>query len=309
MVTPISPQEKPHLPTGQAGPARHVFSRIGIALFAVLIVGSFVVTAFYARTLIQSGQLAAVISSTLVDLANADRKQEELGTLTTNPLLTAAAQAKANDMAQKGYFAHHSPEGLTPWHWFELVGYSFTHAGENLAVNFSDSEDVERAWMNSPLHRANILNGTFTEIGIATAVGEYEGKKAVFVVQMFGTPRAAEAARVEAAPIEESTESADEIAVAAVPIGEAEVAAAQVSAVEYLATSPHTLLRTVYIISALFIIGALALVTRMEFAHHHFRHMAAASALLVLLCSLFYVADRMLFTEPTLAKTPASYGI
>ena len=52
---------------------------------------------------------------------------------------------------------------------------ALTIAGENLAVNFSDSQDVTNAWMNSPEHRANILNGDFTQIGIATAQGTYKG--------------------------------------------------------------------------------------------------------------------------------------
>ena len=68
------------------------------------------------------------------------------------------------------------------------AGYDFSSAGENLAVNFSDSKDVIDAWMNSPEHRANILSNKFTEIGVATAMGTYEGSQVVFVVQEFGTP-------------------------------------------------------------------------------------------------------------------------
>ena len=60
------------------------------------------------------------------------------------------------DMAEKSYFAHTSPEGLTPWYWITLAGYRFSLAGENLAIDFTESEDVENAWMNSPAHRASI---------------------------------------------------------------------------------------------------------------------------------------------------------
>ena len=132
--------------------------------------------------------LAAVVSSVLVDLTNFDRAQEGLHGLAVNPVLAQAAQLKANDMAQRSYFAHNAPDGKTPWFWMGEAGYSFSYAGENLAVFFGDSEDVARAWMNSPSHRANILNGSFTEIGIATAQGVYQGRSTVFVVQMFGTP-------------------------------------------------------------------------------------------------------------------------
>ncbi len=132
--------------------------------------------------------LAAVISSVLIELTNNDRSSSGLATLTINETLTAVAQAKANDMAEKSYFAHTSPEGLTPWHWFKEKGYQFAYAGENLAVDFSESADVERAWMNSPTHRANVLGTQFTEIGIGVAQGSYQGRPTTFVVQVFGTP-------------------------------------------------------------------------------------------------------------------------
>lgn len=157
------------------------------AVLAVLIVGLFSITSL-SRVFLGGSEYAAVITAVLVDLANADRASANVGTLVVSPILTAAAQAKANDMAVKGYFAHVSPEGLDSWHWFKLEGYSFTYAGENLAADFSDSADVERAWLNSPTHRANLMNGHFTEIGIATAEGTYQGHPTTFVVQMFGTP-------------------------------------------------------------------------------------------------------------------------
>jgi hypothetical protein len=103
-------------------------------------------------------------------------------------LLEAAARAKAEDMAAKSYFAHTSPEGRTPWYWLDLVGYKYAYAGENLAVDFDDSTDVTNAWMNSPGHRANIMSERYTEIGIATARGSFEGHPTVFVVQFFGRP-------------------------------------------------------------------------------------------------------------------------
>jgi uncharacterized protein YkwD len=102
--------------------------------------------------------------------------------------LQAAAQEKADDMVKNGYFAHTSPLGVTPWYWFGNVGYDFSYAGENLAVNFSDSQDVTNAWMNSPEHRANILNAHYTNIGMAIATGTFQGQSAIYVVELFGTP-------------------------------------------------------------------------------------------------------------------------
>ncbi len=132
--------------------------------------------------------LASVLPNVLVDQTNDQRVDSALGVLRTNPVLERAAQAKANDMAAKGYFSHNTPDGKDPWYWFKEAGYTFTYAGENLAVNFTESTDVTRAWMNSPNHRANIVSDHFTEVGIAIAQGIYNGKEATFVVQLFGTP-------------------------------------------------------------------------------------------------------------------------
>lgn len=131
---------------------------------------------------------AAVLPAVLVDLTNKARLDSGQSTLVRNQVLDQAAQMKANDMASLGYFAHTSPAGITPWHWFSQVNYDFAYAGENLAVDFTESVDVENAWLGSPTHRANILNDNFTEIGIATAYGSYNGRPTTYVVQMFGKP-------------------------------------------------------------------------------------------------------------------------
>ena len=137
--------------------------------------------------------LAAILPSVLVEETNLSRQTENLAPLKTNSLLELAAEAKANDMAQKSYFSHITPDGRTPWSFLQDVKYSFVAAGENLAVNFFDSKDVAQAWMDSPGHRANIMNKNFKEIGIATAHGFYQGRDAIFVVQFFGTPAKAAA--------------------------------------------------------------------------------------------------------------------
>lgn len=144
-----------------------------------------------------SNIFSSILPSVLVDLTNNDRSENNVSALKVNPLLELAAQLKAQDMATKGYFEHTSPEGLTPWFWLQKVGYRWSGAGENLAVNFSDSSDIENAWMNSSGHRANILDNRFSEIGIATAKGIYKGQEAIFVVQFFGRPLVTQAASLK----------------------------------------------------------------------------------------------------------------
>lgn len=131
---------------------------------------------------------ASVLPAVLDDLTNQNRQAQHLAVLTVNPLLNEVAQLKAEDMASKGYFAHTSPDGNAPWYWFKKVGYNYEYAGENLAVDFTDSQDVSAAWMNSPEHKANILKNDYTEVGTGIATGTYEGKPTVFVAQEFGKP-------------------------------------------------------------------------------------------------------------------------
>jgi len=156
-----------------------------ILAVAVFIFGFSIVVNFNS---IKNQLFTAVLPSVLINLSNHDRLTAQLPKLTVNSRLQKAAQLKALDMATRGYFSHNTPEGQTPWYWLDLVGYNYASAGENLAVNFDDSSDVDLAWMNSPSHRENILNKKYTEIGIATAKGMYQGQEAVFVVQFFGKP-------------------------------------------------------------------------------------------------------------------------
>ena len=132
--------------------------------------------------------MAAVLPAVLGTLTNKERQQQSLPELTVSAALTHAAELKAQDMADKGYFAHTSPEGRTPWYWLKAAGYDYQYAGENLAINFSDSKDVTTAWMNSAGHRANIVKGMYTEVGTGVATGMYEGRETIFVAQVYASP-------------------------------------------------------------------------------------------------------------------------
>ncbi len=211
-----------------SGPRRQTEVLAGVA-GAVLVASIFLVSTVDSF-LIGKQQYAAVVTAVLVDLANGDRAAQNVGTLTVNPALVAVAQAKANDMAAKGYFAHTSPEGYEPWHWFETVGYSFDYAGENLAIDFNDSVDVNTAWMNSPTHRQNLLDPHFTEIGIATAQGMYQGRLTTFVVQAFGKPATKKSAVVAQSLPQNPTEPALASATPATVLGESAPARPEVLA-------------------------------------------------------------------------------
>lgn len=164
------------------------------AAFVVALLAEVALLAAFFLPVRQGDYLASVLPAVVSTLTNDARSAEKLAALTPNEVLAEAAATKAADMAEKGYFAHVSPDGTQPWTWVRNAGYSYEYAGENLAVNFADSEDVVNAWLASPAHRANILKREYTEIGIGTATGEYKGKEAVFVVQFFAKPAAAQVA-------------------------------------------------------------------------------------------------------------------
>lgn len=306
--------------TGKFGWNPRYLKRGAYVATTALVVCLFAGAGLVDRYIKESGSpyIAAVISAVLVDLANDDRATNELHGLKINPKLVAAAQLKANDMAEKGYFAHQTPEGYDSWHWFELVDYDYSHAGENLAVDFSESVDVEKAWMKSPTHRDNILNKQYTEIGIATAKGMYKGRETIFAVQMFGRPSASETARTIGAPptvqqavaVATSSQVLGETAVEDIePVGALaeEDGDAMVIAPEdvpwwaWLAVQPKQTLQYAYYIIGLIILAALFGDMEWEIHRHHIRHAMKAGTLLATMSMLFIAADWLFFAQPILA--------
>lgn len=129
---------------------------------------------------------ADITKSALETFVNQSRQSAGLPTLTENQALDQAAKLKAQNMMQDQYFDHNSPSGVTPWFWFLKAGYNYKYAGENLAIGFYDSKEVYDAWLNSPSHKANILNPNYTEIGTAILNG-FGQNNTIIVVQEFGT--------------------------------------------------------------------------------------------------------------------------
>ncbi len=128
----------------------------------------------------------------IIDATNKERISNGLPALTPNAKLIGSSKLKVDDMVTKQYFEHVSPTGQNVSSLGTKVGYDFVIMGENLALgNFTDATDLLTAWMNSPGHRANILNTGYQEIGVYAAQGTYDGRKVWFAVQHFGTPRTA----------------------------------------------------------------------------------------------------------------------
>jgi Ca2+-binding RTX toxin-like protein len=102
----------------------------------------------------------------VLELTNQFRSQNNLGALQLNVELNATAQAHSTDMAQQDYFSHTGKNGSQPWDRAKLVGYEARSMGENIAAGYTTPEAVVQGWINSPGHRANLLNSSFTELGV-----------------------------------------------------------------------------------------------------------------------------------------------
>ena len=109
--------------------------------------------------------------SALLSATNQERANNGLGPLSINSQLNSSAQSKANDMVARDYWAHNTPDGQEPWVFFDAVGYQYQKAGENLAYGFGTSSATVTGWMNSPSHRANMLDSGYTEVGFGFANG------------------------------------------------------------------------------------------------------------------------------------------
>jgi uncharacterized protein YkwD len=128
------------------------------------------------------------VTTQVVTLTNAERAKAGCGPLAVNATLTAVAQAHSQDMATNNYFDHNSQDGRTPFDRMTAAGYRYSTAAENIAAGQRTPQDVMTAWMNSPGHRANILNCALKQVGVGYATGS-SSQYGVYWTQDFGTPR------------------------------------------------------------------------------------------------------------------------
>lgn len=102
----------------------------------------------------------------VIRLVNVEREKRGLKKLAYDADLSRIARLKSQDMKNKRYFSHQSPTYGSPFQMMKDFGVSYRSAGENIAMGQRTPEEVMTAWMNSPGHRANILNASFTRIGV-----------------------------------------------------------------------------------------------------------------------------------------------
>jgi uncharacterized protein YkwD len=124
-------------------------------------------------TLTSTATVVTAPEARVVQLVNAQRARVGCRPLVVNSALTRAARAHSLDMARKNYFSHTSLDGRTAVQRMKAAGFSGRMWGENIAAGQTTADRVMTAWMNSPGHKANILNCGYRYIGVGYATGGY----------------------------------------------------------------------------------------------------------------------------------------
>lgn len=175
----------PHMETHKKAHLLNWEALLIYTLLFVLLQVSFSLVGFVKPGIL--GTTSSIQKQQVIERTNIERAKLGLSPVSENVELSLAAEAKARNMFEENYWAHFAPSGKSPWDFIKTSGYRYTFAGENLAKNFTESNDVVTAWMNSPTHRDNIVNGKYRDIGIAVEDGVLNGQKTTLVVQMFGS--------------------------------------------------------------------------------------------------------------------------
>lgn len=121
-------------------------------------------------------------------LTNIERENHQLAPFTLSASLSAVAHKKSENMLNKEYFSHTSPDYGTPFDMMATFGIDFRMAAENIAAGYATEESVVEGWMNSDGHRKNILNPSLSTIGIGFVNNPNARSYSTYWTQMFITP-------------------------------------------------------------------------------------------------------------------------
>lgn len=122
------------------------------------------------------------VEQQVLNLVNEERSKSGLPSLEMDTAISKVANLKSEDMRDSNYFNHASPTYGSPFDMMKSFGISYRYAGENIAAGQPSADAVMKSWMNSPGHKANILNKNYTHIGIGHVTG---GKYTHYWTQQF----------------------------------------------------------------------------------------------------------------------------
>ncbi len=158
----------------------------GTTVYAVAFAQSF--ATFFEQNTAGLADLEAVRAE-MFERVNLERAKVSVPPLTMNHLLNLSAQGHANDMYNRAYYSHESPEGSTVFDRVELTGYNPQLAAENIAKNQLSVQEVMDSWMASEGHRLNLLDTRVVDVGFGLAYGLTADGYAVLWVQNFAQPQ------------------------------------------------------------------------------------------------------------------------
>lgn len=144
--------------------------RRSFSIFALLLTAIALFAPTYAAVAAPASQPAGAQLSAdmnrIVELINLRRREAGLAPVVVDGTLMACAQQYSEVQASQGGINHRGPDGSTPGQRLSRCGYRWKHFGENLSAGYANPDELVAAWMASPGHRKNILNGKVVEIGL-----------------------------------------------------------------------------------------------------------------------------------------------
>jgi len=135
---------------------------IRLGQLTITLVAIFLAIISYAQITLAS----PVAPNKIIELTNETRIKNNVNTLSVSSVLSESAQKKANDMIVRNYWSHETPDGAPFYSFVDRQNYDWQYLGENLAANFQTSENMQSAWLASELHRKNILNPNYQDVGV-----------------------------------------------------------------------------------------------------------------------------------------------
>jgi len=165
----------------------HLIRRYGLVTVIFTVIGLQV--GYYSTTNASVlGDKTDITINALFEQTNQVRLQANIPSLNQSIKLNQAAYLKAQDMFADQYWSHNAPDGTLPWKWMGDIGYDYSEAGENLAMNYTTTSDVMEAWMNSPEHKENVLRDSYQDVGFAVVSGTLDNRPTTIVVALYAVP-------------------------------------------------------------------------------------------------------------------------
>jgi uncharacterized protein YkwD len=135
--------------------------------------------------LVSASSVRAMSNSEVVSSINNSRTGNSLSALGNSSALNAAAAQKLSDMQQYKYWGHNNPTTGTSWFTFIRNNGCSGYAAENLARGYNDAGSAVSGWLNSPGHRANMLNSMYNNVGIAIGTVNYNEGASTIIVSVY----------------------------------------------------------------------------------------------------------------------------